>query len=69
MDWYEWNHSVSEIINSLIRAGLRIDFFNEYPYIGAKVLPFLVQREDGNWTLPDDMGEMPLQFSLMATKV
>lgn len=68
MDWYEWNHSVSEIINSLIKAGLRIDFFNEYTYIGAKVLPFLVQREDGNWTLPADMGEMPLQFSLMATK-
>ena len=69
MDWYEWNHSVSEIINSLIEAGLRIDFFNEYTYISGKVLPFLIQRSDGNWILPEDMGELPLQFSLMATKI
>jgi len=68
MDWYEWNHSISEIINSLIEAGLKIDFFNEYTYISSKVFPFLIQREDGNWTLPKDMGEMPLQFSLQATK-
>ena len=69
MDWYEWNHGVSEILNSLIKAGLRIEFFHEYTYISGKVLPFLIQMDDGNWTLPDDMGVMPLQFSLMATKI
>lgn len=69
MDWYEWNHSVSEIINSLVKAGLRIDFFNEYTYISSRVFPFLIQRDDGNWTLPREMGEIPLQFSLLATKV
>jgi len=69
MDWYEWNHSVSEIINSLIRAGLTIEFFNEYPFITGKVLPFLVEEGDGKWTLPSGMGELPLMFTLMATKL
>ncbi|GAG59711.1 unnamed protein product, partial [marine sediment metagenome] len=27
---YEWAHSISDIINSLIEAGLRIEFLNEY---------------------------------------
>lgn len=69
MDWYEWNHSMSEIINSLIAAGLKIEFLHEFPYISDKTHPFLVQREDGNWSLPQEMGELPLVFSLMATKL
>ncbi|HEY0730862.1 MAG TPA: class I SAM-dependent methyltransferase, partial [Chitinophagaceae bacterium] len=29
---YSWNHSLSEVINSLLSAGLELEFLNEYSY-------------------------------------
>ncbi|MFW9803167.1 MAG: class I SAM-dependent methyltransferase [Candidatus Thorarchaeota archaeon] len=66
---YEWNHSFSALINSLIDAGLRIDFFNEFPFTTWKALPFLIEREDGRWVLPSHQESMPLMYSLRATKL
>jgi SAM-dependent methyltransferase len=68
MVMYEWNHSISTLINSLINAGLRIDFFNEFPFTSWKALPFLEEREDGRWVLPSQQESMPLMYSLKATK-
>ncbi len=65
---YEWNHSLSTLINSLINAGLRIDFFNEFPFTTWKALPFLKEREDGRWVLSSHQDSLPLMYSLMATK-
>ena len=49
--------------------GLRIDFLHELPYSRYRSLPFLEQREDGNWYLPPSFsGELPLMYSLRATK-
>ena len=65
---YGWPHPLSEIVNSLIRHGLRIDFLEEYPFLDWPA-PFLVKREDGTWVLPPDQeGELPLFFALKATK-
>ena len=65
---YQWNHSISTLINSLIDAGLRIDFFNEFPFTTWRALPFLKEQEDGRWVLPSHQESMPLMFSLKATK-
>ncbi|MHA2139971.1 MAG: class I SAM-dependent methyltransferase [Candidatus Thorarchaeota archaeon] len=65
---YEWNHSISTLINSLIKAGLRINFFNEFPFTTWKALPFLEEQEDGRWILPSHQESMPLMYSLKATK-
>ncbi|MFX1263480.1 MAG: class I SAM-dependent methyltransferase [Promethearchaeota archaeon] len=66
---YEWNHSISTLINSLIDAGLRIEFFNEFPFTTWKALPFLIEREDGRWVLPSHQESLPLMYSLKATKL
>ncbi len=66
---YEWQHSLSEIFNSLIKAGLRIDSFNEYPITFFPQFPFAVKQEDGTWHLPSLPAKLPLTFSLLATKV
>lgn len=66
---YEWNHSISTLINSLINAGLRIDFFNEFPYTTWKALPFLIEEESGRWVMPSHQESMPLMYSLKATKL
>ncbi|MGQ4910842.1 MAG: class I SAM-dependent methyltransferase [Candidatus Thorarchaeota archaeon] len=65
---YEWNHSISKIINALTGEGLRIDYFNEFAETSYKALPFMVQREDGRWVLPTKQECVPLMFSLKATK-
>lgn len=65
---YGWNHSLSEYINSLIEAGLRIVSLNEYPYLVWKAFPFMERGEDGWWRLTGQKGEIPLMFSIKATK-
>ena len=30
---YEWQHTISDVLNSLIRVGLRIEEVREYPYL------------------------------------
>jgi SAM-dependent methyltransferase len=64
---YGWNHGLGEIVTLLIEAGLRIDFLHELPFVDWPV-PFLEQREDGTWRLPEGQPELPLFFSLKATK-
>jgi SAM-dependent methyltransferase len=66
---YEWMWSVSDIINSLTRAGLRIEFFNEYDKVFSKMLPDMVRDNDGWWILTDLRGKLPLMFTLRARKV
>lgn len=68
MKSYEWNHPISRIINALTKVGLRIEFFNEFTETSFKALPFMIQREDGRYILPDKQDSVPLMFSLKATK-
>ena len=65
---YEWQHSVSEILDALLAAGLRIEFFREHPFLMWDYLPFMAQGDDGYWRLPPDYPALPLSFSLKAIK-
>ena len=64
---YEWTHSLGDILNALIGAGLEIDFLHEFPHACYQMFPFLVQDQEGWWQLPDTYGSIPLTFSLKAT--
>jgi SAM-dependent methyltransferase len=64
---YEWQHSLSEVINALLAAGLRIEFLHEFPFSAWQRLPSMVRREDGYWSLPD-RNDLPFLFSLRARK-
>jgi hypothetical protein len=59
---------MSDIIGSLVREGLRIESFEEYPFVGWAMFPWMVRRPDGCWELPPGTAELPLMFSLKATK-
>ena len=65
---YEWNHSVSDILNSLISAGLRIEFFHEFHFDAWRSQPTMEKGEDGWWRLPEGQESVPFLFSLRATK-
>jgi SAM-dependent methyltransferase len=63
-----WDHGLGEIVTALIDAGLRIESLREYPFLDWKT-DFLVEGADGRWRLPaDSPGELPLSFSIRATK-
>jgi SAM-dependent methyltransferase len=64
-----WNHGLGEIVSALVDAGLRIESLVEHPYLDWAA-DFLVQRPGGpGWWLPPDAGgELPLMFSLRATR-
>jgi len=65
---YLWPHSMGEVVTAIAAAGLRIEFLHEFPW-ADRPLSFLKQRAEREWTLPDDTdGELPLHFSLKATK-
>ena len=69
-----WLHTMSNIIGGLARAGLRIESFEEYPFLGWRFFPWMEQGPDGWWRLPEHEalplgpGSLPLMFSLRATK-
>jgi SAM-dependent methyltransferase len=69
-----WLHKMSDIIGALLRAGLRIESFEEYPFLSWKFFPWMERRADGWWHLPEHAdlplgsGSLPLMFSLKATK-
>lgn len=62
---YFWNHSLSDILNALIGAGLQIEFVHEFPYSVHNCFPFVEEREPGTWW---PKAEVPLMFSLRATR-
>jgi 2-polyprenyl-3-methyl-5-hydroxy-6-metoxy-1,4-benzoquinol methylase len=65
---YEWFHSLSAILGALLRAGLRITAYEEHPFAAYQIFPLLEEGEDRFWRLPPGKAELPLYFSLRATR-
>jgi hypothetical protein len=66
--FYIWNHSLGEVITSLIEAGLTIEFLHEFPYAARAKFPFMEKGPDGWWRLPAGYVQIPFLFSLQARK-
>ncbi len=67
---YGWNHSLGEIINALISAGLKIDFLHEFPFCAWAYFPDMEEGEDRMFRFKDERlkNMLPLTFSIKATK-
>ena len=66
---YEWHHSISDIVNSLIGAGLRIEFLHEFPFLGWVRFPQLMKLDNDGWyRFKEEKINLPLMFSLKARK-
>ncbi|MGD8405091.1 MAG: class I SAM-dependent methyltransferase [Anaerolineales bacterium] len=66
--FYIWNHSIGEVINAIIDAGLVIEFLHEFPYAARAKFPFMEKGADGWWRLPEEYVQIPFLFSLRARK-
>ncbi|MBL7727021.1 MAG: SAM-dependent methyltransferase, partial [Dinghuibacter sp.] len=63
---YSWNHSISEVLNALINAGLRIEFFNEHNYSPYPCFRNTTEFEPGKWHFNGMEGKIPVVYSLKA---
>jgi SAM-dependent methyltransferase len=65
---YEWTHSLCDVINALIGAGLRLEFLHEFPYSFHNCWPFLEECGEGRWMIKGRPNSVPLMYSIKAVK-
>jgi 2-polyprenyl-3-methyl-5-hydroxy-6-metoxy-1,4-benzoquinol methylase len=65
--WF-WSHDLGEILGSALGAGLTIESYREFDWTCFCQYPYLVPRGPGEWTWPEGMTRLPLQFALCARK-
>jgi SAM-dependent methyltransferase len=65
---YEWAHGMSSIITAISKAGLRIKFLHEHNKAPFQAFPFFKKKDDGYWYYDHPDVQIPLIFSLKATK-
>ncbi|MFX0001806.1 MAG: class I SAM-dependent methyltransferase [Candidatus Hermodarchaeota archaeon] len=65
---YQWDHPMSEIINTIINANLVIEFLHEFPFAFFNIHPDMKQREDGYWEFINLEFSVPMMFSIKAYK-
>ncbi|WP_086933897.1 class I SAM-dependent methyltransferase [Agarilytica rhodophyticola] len=63
-----WSHPISDVLNALTSAGLRITQFNEYPYSPYNCFDGLVERKKGKFYLTHKNQDVPLIYSLKGIK-
>jgi SAM-dependent methyltransferase len=66
--YYMWDHSIGEVLNSLIDAGLRIEYLHEFDFTLRQKFTNMVEGDDGYWRFPPEFNMIPLLFSLKAIK-
>lgn len=65
---HEFQFDLGRIVTNLIEAGLQIEFVHEHPMSACASLPFLEDHGDDRWLLPEGWPQLPLSFSIRATK-
>jgi 2-polyprenyl-3-methyl-5-hydroxy-6-metoxy-1,4-benzoquinol methylase len=63
---YEWQHSVSDVLNALINAGLVIGEVREYPELVWEYVPSSVKTGEREYRIPGD--PLPQMWSVLASK-
>ena len=61
----EWQHSIEDLLGSLLEAGLTLDRFREHRACPYPILPICERGSDGLYRLPEAQREsVPLLISL-----
>ena len=64
-----WAHSLSEVINALISAGLSIEHFKEYPYSPYNCFENLIHVAGQGYQMLHKGQQVPLLYSIKARKI
>jgi len=65
---YSWNHPFSEIFSALIKNGLTVELFNEFPYSPYNCFIGMEQGPDSMWRIKGMDEKMPMMYSIKAVK-
>jgi SAM-dependent methyltransferase len=65
---YSWNHSISEVVNALIKHGLEIQQLNEFMYSPYSNFSNTIEGEKGHWYIKGMEGKIPMIYSIKALK-
>ncbi|MFT3907815.1 MAG: class I SAM-dependent methyltransferase [Ferruginibacter sp.] len=63
-----WNHSMSEVITSLLQHGLEINSFEEFDYSPYNCFNKTIEFEPGKFRIEHFGNKIPMVYSLSATK-
>ncbi len=64
---YGWNHSISDILNALIKAGLTINFFNEHRESPYECFSNMVKAGEGAYQIAGMEDKIPMLYSIKAS--
>lgn len=66
----EWIHPLSDVVNAIIGAGMRIEQLNEHEKLAWAFAPIMVPVEGRRrmWVLPEGFPRLPLSYSVWARK-
>lgn len=65
---YGWNHSFEEIIGSLLKQGLQLVSFKEYPSSPYNCFSNMTKDEEGYYRISGLENKLPMTFELKAVK-
>ncbi|HEX5743491.1 MAG TPA: class I SAM-dependent methyltransferase [Flavobacteriaceae bacterium] len=67
-EYVMWNHSISEILNSLIKNNLEINSFDEFDYSPYNCFNNTVEFEPKKYRIKQLENKIPMLFALVGTK-
>lgn len=67
-DTISWNHSTSEVLNSLIKNDIEIKSFNEYDYSPYPCFNNLIEIDNCKYQIEHLQGMIPMVFSIEGIK-
>ena len=65
---YVWQHTVANVIESVVTAGFKLTFFHEWDWCHSDLGNWLIKGEDGRYRWPPP-GRLPLMYSLKAERL
>ncbi len=63
-----WRWTIGDVVTALAQSGLRIDFLHEHPFSVYDKYATMVKDSEGWWYYPDRKNDVPLLYSLKASK-
>jgi len=63
-----WNHSLGEVLQSLLDAGLQLRVFREYDYSPYNCLKDMTEGEPGRFYVRGAEGKLPMLYALQMVK-
>lgn len=69
LSYINWNHSISEVLNSLIKNGLEINEFDEFDYSPYNCFLHTIEVEPKKFRIKHLDNKIPMVYALKATKL